>query len=79
MKHSQGAGALSTSTTDDNSKQAQQMILADRRITVDELAYSLEISHNSAHQIIHNDFGFRKVSAMWVPRELMADHKQRHL
>ena len=46
MKHSQGREALSISTTDDDSKQAQQMILADRCITINELAYSLEITQD---------------------------------
>ena len=50
IKHSQGAEGSSASTASDgNSKEAQQMILADRRVTVDKLAYSLQISHDSAY------------------------------
>ena len=50
VKHPQGAERpLASTTTDNNSKQAQQRILADPRVTVDELAYSLQISHGSAH------------------------------
>ena len=75
MKHSQGAEGALTSTTDNNIEQAQQKILADRRITVGKFAYSLQISHGSAHEIIYDDLGFRKVCARWVPRALRVDHK----
>ena len=54
-------------------------LLADEHITVDDLEYSLQLSHGSAYQIIHDNLGFWKVSARWLPRELMVDHKQRHL
>ena len=46
----------------------------------------LGVSHGSAYNIIHNELGFRKVSARWVPKELTDTHKdtrriisQRHL
>ena len=51
------------------------MILVHRRITVDELAYVLQISNVTAYQIIHDYLDFRKVSARWVPRELTIEHK----
>ena len=34
-----------------------------RRITLNEVVSKLNISHGSAHHIIHNVLGFRKVSA----------------
>ena len=63
VEHEEGVGRPLTSTTDENNEQAQQMMPADQRITIDELAYSLQISHGSAYQIIHDNFSFRKVSA----------------
>ena len=62
MDHAKGAGRPLTLTTNENSEQAQQMMV-DRCITVDELAYSLQISHGSAYEIIHDKLGFRKVGA----------------
>ena len=49
VDHAEGAGCSLTSTTKESNEQAQQRILADRRLTVDELAYSLQNSHNSAN------------------------------
>ena len=42
VKHSQGAEGPLTFTTEDNSEQVQQMIQAERSITVDELAYFMD-------------------------------------
>ena len=47
-----------------------------RRITLDEVVSELNISHGSAHHIIHNMLGFRKVSARWVPRQLTPELKE---
>ena len=40
VKHAEGAGRPSTSTSEEKIEQAQQMILANRRITIDEVAQS---------------------------------------
>lgn len=40
------------------------MIMADRRVTIDEVASSLNISHGSAHQIFHYDLWFHEVCVM---------------
>ena len=76
VKHA-GVGRPSTSTSDEKTEQAQQMILANRRITIDELAQFLQISRGSAQEIIHEVLGYRKVSARWVPRQLREEHKRR--
>jgi predicted DNA-binding transcriptional regulator AlpA len=46
------------------------LIRADRRITIDSVATVLGCSHSSAYRIIHDRLKFRKVCALWVPREL---------
>ena len=71
----EGAGRLSTSTTDEKIQQAREMVLANRRVAIDEVACSLQISHGSAYQIIHDELCFHKLCARWVPRELTAEHK----
>ncbi|XP_045132250.1 histone-lysine N-methyltransferase SETMAR-like [Portunus trituberculatus] len=53
--------------------------MANRRVIIDEVACSLQISHGSAFQIIHDELGFHKVCARWVPRELTAEHKRKRL
>jgi len=47
-----------------------------RRITVHEIAARLDMSHVSAHHIVHDVLQFHKVSARWVPRQLTAELKE---
>jgi len=47
-----------------------------RCITLDEVVSELNSSHGSAHHIIHNLLGFRKVAARWVPRQLTPELKE---
>ena len=52
------------------------MVLLHRRVTADEVAHVLQISHGSAYELMHNKLGFHKVFARWVPKELTEVHKQ---
>lgn len=86
VSHQEGAGRPRTSTGSVNIERAEEMVMEDRRTTVDMVAVKLGVSHGSAHNILHNELGFRKVSARWVPRQLTETHKdnrrtisQRHL
>jgi hypothetical protein len=54
---------LSTSITDANTEQVCDVILQNRRVTIDEVPHKLEISHGSAYEIIHNRPAFCKVCA----------------
>ena len=79
MKHAEGAGRPSTSTSEEKTVQVQQMILANRRITIDKIAQSLQITFGSAQEIIHEILGYSKVSARWVPQKLTEEHKRRRM
>ncbi|UYV79128.1 hypothetical protein LAZ67_17001194 [Cordylochernes scorpioides] len=57
------AGRPSTSTTDEKINEVEKMILANRRITVREVAEDLNISIGSCHSIFINDLGMRRVAA----------------
>jgi histone-lysine N-methyltransferase SETMAR len=50
-----------------------------RRVMVDEVVAMLDISHGSAHHIIHDVLQFHKVSARWVPRQLSLEMKERRV
>ncbi|PNF23181.1 hypothetical protein B7P43_G02737 [Cryptotermes secundus] len=76
VMHEEGARQPSTATNEDNIEHARDMVLLDRRVTIDEVANHLQISHGSAYEIIHNRLGFHKVCARWVPKELTVLHKQ---
>jgi len=74
VTHEEGAGRPSTFTTDEKIEQAREMVRANRRVAIDEVACSLQNSHGSAYQIIHDELGFHEVCARWLPRELTAEH-----
>ncbi|XP_011701752.1 PREDICTED: putative uncharacterized protein FLJ37770 [Wasmannia auropunctata] len=54
------AGRPSTSTTDENIDEVKKIVLANRRITVREVAEDLNISIGSCHSIFTNDLGMRR-------------------
>ncbi|UYV75446.1 hypothetical protein LAZ67_13000301 [Cordylochernes scorpioides] len=73
------AGRPSTSTTDEKINEVEKMILANRRITVREVAEDLNISIGSCHSIFNNDLGMRRVAAKFVPKLLNCDQKQHRM
>ena len=72
------SGRPVTSTTD-AVVAVEQLIMKDRRITVDEIATAMGISHGTAHTILHEKLNMNKVSARWVPRQLTLEHKNNRL
>jgi histone-lysine N-methyltransferase SETMAR len=59
--------------------EVERVIRESCRDMVDEVAAMLDISHGSAHHIIHYVLQFNKVSARWVPRQLTHELKERHV
>ncbi|XP_066946989.1 protein GVQW3-like [Macrobrachium rosenbergii] len=72
-------GRPATATTDVNIDQVQTLILNNRRLTIDEVAYHMHISHGSAYEIVHNRLNFHKVCVRWVPKQLSDEHKRNRL
>jgi len=50
----------------------EAIVKENRRATVHEIAAHLDVSHGSAHHIVHDVLQFHKVSARWVPCQLTA-------
>ncbi|UYV75720.1 hypothetical protein LAZ67_13001110 [Cordylochernes scorpioides] len=73
------AGRPSTSTTDEKINEVEKMILANRQITVREVAEDLNISIGSCHSIFINDLGMIRVAAKFVPKLLNCDQKQHRM
>lgn len=69
------SGRSKTVTTPDIVAAVERVIREDRRVTIDEVAERVSISHGSAHNIISEVLKFNKVSARWVPRHLTPDMK----
>ncbi|VEN44849.1 unnamed protein product [Callosobruchus maculatus] len=57
------AGRPSTPTTDENIDKVMKIVLANRRITVREVAEDLNISIGSCNSILTNDLGMSRVAA----------------
>lgn len=73
------SGRPTTTITEQMIKKVEKIVLADRRTTVRFIAEEVKISIGSAHSIIHDRLGMKKVSARWVPRMLTAEQKQTRL
>lgn len=58
----------STSYTDKNVEKKCDLVLSDRRLTIQEIADTTGISIGQAHHIIRTQLLCSKVSARWVPR-----------
>ena len=69
------SGRPETSKNDENIEAAQNLIEEDRRITVNQIATSLDISYGSANSILHDNLGLSKLSARWVPKALRPDQQ----
>ena len=75
----EGRGRSITATSEDNVKRVDELIRQDGRLKLHEIASSLEISETSAHRIVFDELGYRKVSARWVPKQLTDNHKEQRL
>jgi transposase len=52
------------------------MVLADRRVKVRELAEAVGISTERVHFILHHELHMKKICARWVPRLLTPEQKR---
>jgi hypothetical protein len=59
-----------TSSTDENIERVCALIPNNRRVTTNEEAHYMHISHGYFHGIIHTGLGFHSVSAIWVSKQL---------
>jgi hypothetical protein len=72
----QRSGRRSTSTTDENVSKINEMIRANRRLTIREIPNALYISFASAHLVLTKNMYMRRVSAKFVPRLLSQEQKE---
>jgi len=57
----------------------EAIVKENRCITVHEIAAHLNMSHGSAHHIVHDVLQFHKLSASWMPCQLTAELKERRV
>jgi hypothetical protein len=71
-------GRPTTATSAQNEERARELILQNRRMTVDQIEKP-NISIRPAYSVVHDNLQFLKVCATWVPKELTDEHKSMHL
>jgi len=54
----------------------ETIVKENRLVTVHEIATHVDMSHGSAHHIVHDVLQFHKVFARWVPRQLTVELKE---
>jgi len=69
-------GAPKTATTEDNVTKIRDLVLADRRLKIREIAETVGMSKDRVGHILHAILGMRKLSARWVPRLHTTDNKR---
>ncbi len=70
------SGRPSTCCNDAIIEEVKTLIMANRHLIVREIGDELGISKDSAHAILTQDLGMRRVSAKFVPRLLSEEQKQ---
>ena len=66
----------STSTADENIEAVKKMMLDDRRITIREAAYDVDISFGSCQPIFTNALGMKREAAKIFPKLQNVEQKQ---
>jgi len=75
VKDAERSERPSTSTADEKKEEATAIILADRRLTTEEIELQLGVSQDTAYSLVFDIFGSRKISAKWVPKHLTEEYK----
>ena len=58
---------------------AEDIIRADRRVTIAAAATTLGCSHGQAYNMMHEWLGFHKVCSRWMPRQLTSQHTSQRM
>jgi len=66
-------------TTENMVNKIHDVVLADRRVKIREIADIVSISIERIQNILHENLGMKKLSARWVPRLLTVEQKRNHM
>ncbi|GFQ89055.1 uncharacterized protein TNCT_458931 [Trichonephila clavata] len=73
--HEDRSGCSVLIATIPTEQQVEELIRADRRVTIDSIAAAIGCSHGLAYSIMHDHLNCQKVGARWIPRHLIEEHK----
>ena len=57
-------------------QEVERMVRLNRRVTINELADSVDVSFGSMQAILTSTLGMRRIAAMFVPRLLTNDQEE---
>ena len=69
------SGRPVSQVTEPNVAKVHQVVLENRRISIDCIAQEVGLSYGTVHTILHEHLDMSKVCARWVPRMLTPDMK----
>jgi hypothetical protein len=72
----QRSGRQSPSATDENVSKINEMIRANRRLTIREISNALNISFGSVQLVLTKNLNMRRVRAEFVPRFLSQEYRE---
>ncbi|PNF32071.1 hypothetical protein B7P43_G05722 [Cryptotermes secundus] len=73
------SGQLSTGKTPENVTKARDLILQDRRLTIQDFCNTLGLSYGTCQRILSEELNMRRIAAKFVPRLLQNEQKQHRL
>ena len=69
-------GRIPEVVNEENAAAVRSLLIADARLTVEELSCATGLSETSVWRIVRDKLGYHKVFARWVPHLLTTDQKQ---
>ena len=72
-------GRPCSSTTGSHVELVRKMVDEDARVSIREIASTLDISFGSAQSILTDQLNLSKISARWVPRQLSQEQKKKRV
>jgi transposase len=75
IKDEHRAGRPVEIATPETLQGVEDIIRAERRVTVDAVATAIGCSRGQAYNMMHEGLGFHRVCSRWVPRQLTPQHK----
>ena len=66
-------------TNDENAVKVESMVMADRRLTINDIATGVGLSHGTVCTILHKRLKMNKVCCRWVPRNLSDGDQMKRL
>ncbi|XP_077156041.1 histone-lysine N-methyltransferase SETMAR-like [Ranitomeya variabilis] len=79
MEDEHREGRPSTSLNEGNVKKVEEVVLADRRVTIRHVAEVTGISYGNIQRILAKELHMRKVSSRWVPKMLTDEQKKKRV